>query len=116
MTAVLSNFEEDALALTQAAVGMSQALSSADEAALAAALEDNLQLWTGIKTLVARVDCRLPEDIRTNLTRLSDYTAKVTFDLSADRRAQKIETLINANLQIAEGLLEGQARASALAS
>lgn len=116
MTAVLSNFEEDALALTQAAVGMSQALSGADEVALAAALDDNLQLWTAIKTLVTRDDCRLPDDIRTNLTRLSDYTAKVTFDLSADRRAQKIETLINANLQIAEGLLEGQARASALAS
>lgn len=115
MTAVLSNFEEDALCLTQAAVGMSQALAQNDEAALAAALETNLKVWTAIKTLVTQKDNRLPEDIRTNLTRLADYTAKVIFDISADRRAQKIETLINANLQIAEGLLEGQARAAALA-
>jgi flagellar biosynthesis activator protein FlaF len=114
MTAVLSNFEEDALCLTQAAVGMSQALAEQDEGALITALDTNLKVWTAIKTLVSRKDNRLPEDIRVNLTRLADYTAKVTFDLSADRRAQKIETLINANLQIAEGLLEGQARASAI--
>ncbi len=116
MTAVLSNTEEDALCLTKAAVGLSQALANADEAALATALDENLKVWTAIKTLVAQKDNRLPEDIRTNLTRLADYTTKVTFDLSADRRAQKIETLINTNLQIAEGLLEGQARAKSLAS
>ncbi|SBW01300.1 conserved hypothetical protein [uncultured Alphaproteobacteria bacterium] len=113
MTTQLSNFEEDALALTQAAVGMSQALEQNDGAALVAALDENLKLWTAIKTLVGKPDCQLPEDIRSNLTRLSDYTAKVTFDLSPERRAQKIEALINTNLQIAEGLLEGHAKATA---
>ena len=114
MTAILSNHEEDALCLTQAAVGMSQALAENDEGALVAALDANLKVWTAIKTLVAQKDNHLPEDIRVNLTRLAEYTAKVTFDLSTDRRAQKIETLINTNLQIAEGLLEGQSRAAAL--
>lgn len=113
MTTQLSSFEEDALALTQAAVGLSQALERNDAAALSAALDDNLKLWTAIKTLVGSPECRLPEDVRSNLTRLSDYTAKVTFDLSPERRAQKIEALIHANLQIAEGLLEGHAKASA---
>ncbi len=113
MTTQISTFEDDALALTQAAVGMSQALEAGDGPALAAALDENLKLWTAIKTLMGSSDCRLPADIRTNLTRLSDYTAKVTFDLSPERRAQKIEALINTNLQIAEGLLEGQAKAIA---
>lgn len=113
MTTQLSNFEEDALALTQAAVGMSQALVQNDEAALAAALDQNLTLWAAIKAVVGRPGCPLPEDVRTNLGRLSDYTAQVTFDLSPERRAQKIEALINTNLQIAEGLLEGHAKASA---
>jgi flagellar biosynthesis regulator FlaF len=108
----LSSFEEDAFALTRAAVGLSQALEKNDQAALVAALDENLNLWTAIKTLVSRNDCKLPPDIRTNLTRLSDYTAKVTFDLSKQRQAEKIEVLINTNLQIAEGLLEGGAKAA----
>jgi len=105
--APMSTFEEDAFALTQAAVALSQALEKNDQAALAAALDENLSLWTAIKTLVTRDDCKLPQDIRTNLTRLSDYTAKVTFDLSKERLSEKVETMINTNLQIAEGLLEG---------
>lgn len=113
MTTQLSNLEEDALALTQAAVGMSQALEARDEAALAAALDENLKLWIAIKTVVGKAGCPLPQDVRTNLGRLSDYTAQVTFDLSPERRAQKIEALINTNLQIAEGLLEGHAKATA---
>lgn len=108
--ASLSSFEEDAFALTRAAVGLSQALENGDQTALAAALDENLNLWTAIKTLVARDDCKLPQDIRSNLTRLSDYTAKVTFDLSKQRQLEKIEVLINTNLQIAEGLLEGAAK------
>ncbi len=108
----LSSFEEDAFALTRAAVDLSQALENGDQTALAAALDENLNLWTAIKTLVARTDCKLPEDIRTNLTRLSEYTAKVTFDLSKQRQTEKIEVLINTNLQIAEGLLEGAAKSA----
>ncbi|MBN2751530.1 MAG: hypothetical protein JXQ84_02365 [Rhodospirillaceae bacterium] len=105
-----STFEEDAFALTKAAVALSQALESGDQTALAAALDENLNLWTAIKTLVARDDCKLPEDIRSNLTQLSNYTAKVTFDLSKDSLAGKVEAMINTNLQIAEGLLEGGAK------
>ncbi|WP_337995996.1 flagellar biosynthesis regulator FlaF [Oleispirillum naphthae] len=108
--APMSTFEEDAFALTQAAVALSQALEKNDQTALAAALDENLNLWTAIKTLVARDDCKLPADIRTSLTRLSDYTAKVTFDLSKDRLSEKVEALVNTNLQIAEGLLEGGAK------
>ena len=112
----LTNFEEDALCLTRAAVGLSEALAGADEAALAEALDANLKVWVAIKTLVEQPGNRLPADIRSNLARLADYTAKVTFDVSPDRRASKIETLINTNLQIAEGLLEGQGRAAAMAN
>ncbi len=108
--ASLSSFEEDAFALTRAAVAMSEALETGDQTALAAALDENLNLWTAIKTLVERADCKLPQDIRTNLARLGDYTAKVTFDLSKQRKLEKIEVLVNTNLQIAEGLLEGGAK------
>jgi flagellar biosynthesis regulator FlaF len=107
----LSSFEEDAFALTRSAVALSEALETGDQAALAAALDENLNLWTAIKTLVERDDCNLPQDIRDNLARLGDYTAKVTFDLSKQRRMEKIEVLVNTNLQIAEGLLEGGTKA-----
>ncbi len=107
----MTTSEEDAFALTRAAVALSQAVESQDQAALAAALDENLNLWTGIKTLVSRDDCKLPDDIRENLKRLSDYTAKATFELTKDSQTDKIETLVNTNLQIAEGLLEGSAKA-----
>jgi len=109
----MSVFEEDAFALTRAAVALSQALENKDQAALATALDENLNLWTGIKTLVNREDCTLPQDVRDNLRLLSDYTAKVTFDLSSESQGDKIEALVNTNLQIAEGLLEGGAKAKA---
>jgi len=108
----MTAFEEDAFALTRAAVALSQALEADDQNALVAALDDNLNLWMGIKTLINRDECQLPQDIRDNLRLLSDYTAKVTFDLSKGSNSEKIEALINTNLQIAEGLLEGGAKAA----
>jgi flagellar biosynthesis regulator FlaF len=109
----MTTSEEDAFALTRAAVALSQAVENQDQAALTSALDENLSLWTGIKTLVSREDCQLPSDIRENLKRLSDYTAKVTFDLSKESQTDKVEALVNTNLQIAEGLLEGNAKAKA---
>lgn len=98
--------EEDALALTQAAVGMSRAREENDDTALISALDDNLKLWVGIKTVVAKDDCPLPQDIKNNLRRLSEFTVQKTFELGRKINDQTLETLINTNLQISEGLLE----------
>ncbi|MCF8481848.1 MAG: flagellar biosynthesis regulator FlaF [Rhodospirillum sp.] len=103
--------EDDAYALTEAAVAMSQALEKKDDIALADALDRNLQLWVAIRTLVSKDENKLPKEVKDNLIQLSHYAAQKTFEMRDGFVADTVESLINTNLQIAEGLLEGKARA-----
>jgi len=102
----LSLIEEDALALTQSALDISRAHESKDEKRLAAALDRNMQLWVGIRTVVTASDNPLPMAIKDNLIRLSSFVAQKTFDMQNGASNKTIESLVNTNLQIAEGLLE----------
>lgn len=102
----LTVFEEDALALTQAALEISRAYESKDERRLAAALDRNLKLWVGIRTLVSSPENPLPMQIKDNLIRLSSFVAQKTFEMQNGANAKTIESLANTNLQISEGLLD----------
>jgi len=102
----LTVFEEDALALTQAALEISRAFESKDEKRLAAALDQNLRIWVGIRTLVSQAENPLPMPIKDNLIRLSSFVAQKTFEMQNGASAKTIDALTNANLQISEGLLE----------
>ncbi len=60
----LSISEEEAFGLSRAAVMLDQAKQNrADKAALAAALNHNLELWVAIQGIVARRDNDLPEKV-----------------------------------------------------
>jgi flagellar biosynthesis regulator FlaF len=100
----MSTREQDAFALTEAAVRLDQARGK--EANLAAALEQNLQLWVAIRTLVSRPGNALPAQIRNNLVSLSGFVAETTWRDGVAIPATRLDTLININLQIAEGLLQ----------
>ena len=102
----LTVFEEDALALTQAALEISRAFESKDEKRLASALDKNLKLWVGIRTLVSAADNPLPMAIKDNLIRLSSFVAQKTFEMHNGANVKTIEALANTNLQISEGLLD----------
>ena len=102
----LTVFEEDALALTQAALEISRAFESKDDRRLAGALDRNLKLWVGIRTLVSQSDNPLPMPIKDNLIRLSSFVAQKTFEMQNGANAKTIEALANTNLQISEGLLD----------
>jgi len=101
----MSTREKDALALTEAAVGLDQARGRATD--LAAALEHNLELWVAIRTLVSRPGNSLPATIRHNLVQLSGFVAGTTWRDGITIPDSRLDTLININLQIAEGLLQG---------
>ena len=113
----LSISEEEAFDLSRAAVMLDQAngmldqakQNRADKAALAAALNHNLALWVAIQGIVARRDNGLHEKVKDNLISLGNYVADTTFKSAEGLRDETIDTLININLQISEGLLEGQA-------
>lgn len=101
--------EKDAFGLVQAAVSLDQARGN--KADLAAALEANMQLWVGIRTLAAKSDSGLPAGIRDNLSSLAGFVADTTMKHGVEIPDDTITTLVNMNLQISEGLLEGAAKA-----
>lgn len=79
------------------------------------ALRKNWRLWTIFQASLSEPDCSVPIPIRRNLLGLSNFIDRVTVELLTERDAKKIDTLVNINRQISEGLLEGQ-RASAKAA
>ncbi|MBI3444908.1 MAG: hypothetical protein HY055_06020 [Magnetospirillum sp.] len=101
--------EQDAFGLVEAAITLDQ--SRGDRARLAAALEQNLQLWVAIRTLVSETTSALPDAVKTNLKRLSDFVAETTLKKGVEISDNTITTLVNVNLQISEGLLESTNRA-----
>lgn len=101
----LSPIEEDALALARTALLLDG--SRAEPGKLVAALEANLELWVAIRTLVSRNTAALPGDTKGNLLRLSQFVASETLSKGAEIDGDTLDTLININLQISEGLLEG---------
>ena len=92
--------------MTQAALEISRAYETKDDKRLAAALDRNLKLWVGIRTLVSAPDNPLPMAIKDNLIRLSSFVAQKTFEMHAGAKVKTIEALTNTNLQISEGLLD----------
>ena len=104
----LSVPEEQAFALSRAAILLDQARQDfSDQSALGAALNENLETWVAIKTVAEAPGSGFSETVQQNLGRLSNFVADTTFKSAEDISEQTIETLININLQISEGLLEG---------
>ena len=107
----LSAIEEQALILSQAAIGLDQARSGQrDPHALATALEANVEVWVAIRALADAPATALQDNIRENLRRLSVFVASTTFMHGVDIAEPTLNTLININLQISEGLLESAKR------
>ena len=103
----LSAVEKDAAALSDAAIRLDQARG--DDKMLVAALDHNLELWVGIRTIVSQWEeyNPMPMEARENLVKLSQYVADSTFIHGQDIADKTLNSLININLQIAQGLLEG---------
>ena len=104
----LSPAEEHAFNMVQAAIILDQ--SKGDLGKLAAALAHNLELWVGVRTLISRPDSHVSPELRENLTRLADYVAGTTMTHGVEISPETLEILININLQVSEGMLEGAAR------
>ena len=107
----LSGIEEQALVLSQAAIQLDQARSGKrDPLALATALEANVEVWVAIRALVDDPATSLQPNVCENLRRLSVFVASSTFMHGINISDSTLNTLININLQISEGLLEGAKR------
>ena len=102
----LSTTEEDAFALIRAATNISRARKQNDAAALTIALDENLQLWTAIQTLMEKKEHPLPAQTKENLLKLSRFVVAKTIAEGCEASDKTLDTLENMNLQIARGLME----------
>lgn len=103
--------EEQAFQLSQAAIRIDQARrgKAANRGPLVDALNGNVEVWVALRTIVMRGDCTLPDEVKQNLTKLAQFVADRTF-ADGEIAENTLDALININLQISEGLLEGMKR------
>jgi flagellar biosynthesis regulator FlaF len=105
----LSLAEEQAFQLSQAAIQLDQARAERDKnvGPFAAALKTNLDTWVALCTIISHDDCSLSDDVKRNLRRLAQFVADKTLAGVETISNETIDSFININLQISEGLLEG---------
>ena len=104
----LTFVEQQAFNLAQAAIQLDQArIEDGDLGKLAQALEHNLQVWVEIGTLVKSSESNLAENVRDNILKLRDFVSDTTMAKGVEMAESTLNTLININLQISEGILEG---------
>ncbi len=108
----MSVAEEGAFQLSQAAVKLDQARNNkdGDSGGLVDALNQNLEVWVAMRSIVMREDCPLSSETKDNLIKLSKFVAEKTFAGIDNIADSTLESLININLQISEGLLEGHGK------
>ncbi|MBE6448395.1 MAG: hypothetical protein E7018_03750 [Alphaproteobacteria bacterium] len=103
--------KEEAFSLLKCAIDLSNAHESKNSGDLINALDNNLQLWVYIKTLAKNKSTALPEETKSNLIKLADYVSSKTLEVGKNLDKVDngtIESFINANLQISEGLITSQ--------
>jgi len=103
--------KEEAFSLLKCALDLSNARENNNSKELVSALDNNLQLWVYIKTLAKDKNAELPEETRSNLIKLADYVSSKTLELGRNIdnvNDTLIDSIINTNLQISEGLITFQ--------
>lgn len=103
--------KEEAFSLLKCALDLSNARENNNSHELVSALDNNLQLWVYIKTLAKDKNAELPEETKSNLIKLADYVSSKTLEVGKNIdnvNDSLIDSIINTNLQISEGLITFQ--------
>lgn len=104
----LSGRELEASVLTKAATRLQAVQVQWDSAGRDELLEEvlryNQRIWTILQVEVSDSGNPLPKEIKENLLSLSLFVDKRTFEIMAYPSADKLDVLININLNIAAGL------------
>jgi flagellar biosynthesis activator protein FlaF len=72
---------------------------------LDAALLHNRKLWSILTASVTNPENPLPSDVRQNVANIGLFVFRQTLAILAERKPEKLGTLININRQLAAGLL-----------
>ena len=71
---------------------------------LGTALDKNRRLWSILASAMQEDDCPQPAEIKQNIINLASFIFKRTIEIMAKPEPQKLDILININMNIARGL------------
>ncbi len=71
---------------------------------LSQALEKNRRLWSILASAMTEEDCPQPTEIKQNILNLASFIFKRTIEIIANPTPEKLDILININMNIAKGL------------
>ena len=71
---------------------------------LTKALDKNRRLWSILASAMQEADCPQPLEIKQNIINLANFIFKRTNEILSKPEAQKLDILININMNIARGL------------
>ncbi len=77
---------------------------SSEKEELSKALDKNRRLWSILASAMSEKDCPQPVEIKQNILNLANFIFKRTTEIIANPEPQKLEILININMNIARGL------------
>ena len=98
--------EVEAMAFTKAALMLQDAKKDLDDYdTYAAALKFNQLLWTIIQADIIDEANQLPDQLKANILSLSIFVDKQTVTALSDTDAEHLDSLIDINKNLAEGLL-----------
>ncbi len=104
----MSGREIEALALTQAALRLTECQKNWDapdrETKLGEALKINQMVWTIFQGELMKEDNPLPKKLKADILSLSLFIDKRIFQVMADPAPEKLTAIININLNLAAGL------------
>ncbi|MBT3551405.1 MAG: flagellar biosynthesis regulator FlaF [Rhodospirillaceae bacterium] len=102
----LSPREVEAMAFTKAALMLEEAKNNTDDYdSYASALKFNQLLWTIIQADIVDKENELPPQLKANILSLSIFVDKQTVKALADTKTRHIDSLIDINKNLAEGLM-----------
>ena len=97
---------EEAELLQDYAGHLETAAKSSDNRYKLLVLDENLKMWVAIEASMKNPNNFLPQEIKSNLTKLSKYVEQVTISKGVDMSEKSYLALADINRQISEGLLE----------
>ena len=100
------NAEKEAVVLLNQAMALAKASTSTSEHEIIQALDSNLKLWVEIETSLKSAKNLLPEDIKSNLMKLSKFVERMILCKGLKMTKTDFDCLVNINMQISEGLVE----------
>ncbi len=68
------------------------------------ALDKNRRLWSVLASAMQEEDCPQPKEVRQNILNLASFIFQRTLDVTAHPAPEKLDILININMNIARGL------------